>query len=249
MCIRVCVCLCLMSLIIGHRPDSHHVLSWLVISSAALYKINNLNVCVSIHVCFVTLIKILPTCLPALMMICHTAYTFSFTHILFSISSLHAQTQGSTHEQRSTAVKRSPSKPTGGNLPYLGGQIPFYSTWCIASWALFCNRPLLLQGKEWATIRWIKSRLNKMTRGKKNRVWVPECLRCNYGTVQNKQVWLSIWEWLKVMRKSFFFFSCNHIKRFIGCSVNTHLGKLFFFKLKGFEWNMRFFFFRFAKTV
>ena len=33
---RACVSLCLMSLIMGHGPDSHQVLSWLVISSAPM---------------------------------------------------------------------------------------------------------------------------------------------------------------------------------------------------------------------
>lgn len=35
-------CLCLMSLITGHRPDSHQVLSWLVISSAPHRQISYL---------------------------------------------------------------------------------------------------------------------------------------------------------------------------------------------------------------
>lgn len=46
-----CVCLFLMSLIIGHRPDSHQVLSWLVISSAPHCQISYLNVCVCLCLC------------------------------------------------------------------------------------------------------------------------------------------------------------------------------------------------------
>lgn len=90
-----CVCLFLMSLIIGHRPDSHQVLSWLVISSAPHRQISYLNVCVCVCVCMVTLIKILPACLPVLMIIWNTTYTdsHSITHTtLFQPFPSHAQT-------------------------------------------------------------------------------------------------------------------------------------------------------------